>query len=150
MAKNEPAGGTVADVLWGLVSRKGSSSRWRGTGDPEAQVRDADLLPRGSQALDPWPNPRSAPGNKWSPNLDHYPELDKDGGERKPWNVRLAHVYCNVMDRGLRTRIRAMLEKDPSLSFKEIAARLTRKHSIEVPPPYESWTAGLVRKVCVS
>ena len=82
--------------------------------------------------------------------MDHYPELDKDGGDRKPWNVRLAHVHCNNMDRGLRTRIRAMLEKDPSLSFKEIAARLTRRHSIEVPPPYESWTAGLGRKVCVS
>jgi hypothetical protein len=42
-----------------------------------------------------------------------------------------------------------MLEKNSSLSCKEIAARLTRRH-IEVPPPYESWTAGLVRKACVS
>ena len=38
-------------VLWSLVSRRGSSSRWRGTGVSEAQVRDADLLPPGSQAF---------------------------------------------------------------------------------------------------
>jgi hypothetical protein len=151
MEKNNPAGGTVAERLLGLGVKRGILLEMARNGQIPRLKCEMPICYRGDRRLfDPWPNPRSAPGNKWSPNLDHYPELDKDGGERKPWNVRLAHVHCNSMDRGLRSRIRAMLEKDPSLSFKEIAARLTRRHSIEVPPPYESWTAGLVRKACVS
>jgi hypothetical protein len=54
------------------------------------------------------------------------------------------------MDRGWRTRIRAMLEDDPSRSFKEIAARLNSRPSIEVPPPFESWTAASVRTAYIS
>ena len=43
-----------------------------------------------------------------------------------------------------------MLENDPSISFKEIAAVLNWKPSVQAPPPYESWTAALVRKAYVS
>jgi hypothetical protein len=102
----------------------------------------------GREDFDPWPDPRSAPENKWSPNPDHYPTLKRDGGQRKPWNVRLAHVHCNNMDVGWRLRIREILEKKPTLSFADIAEALNRKKAtVEVPPPAKSWTAKLVRKV---
>jgi hypothetical protein len=106
--------------------------------------------PEGRKHFDPWPAPRYAAEKKWSPNADHYPTLKMDGGQLKPWNVRLAHVHCNNMDYGWRTRIRAMLEKDPALSFEAIAEALNRKGSVDVPPPYKSWTAALVRKAYVS
>jgi hypothetical protein len=73
-----------------------------------------------------------------------------DRGQLKPWNVRLAHVYCNNMDFGWRSRIRRMLEKDPTLSFANIAEALNKKKSVRVPPPAKSWTAKLVRKAYVS
>jgi len=81
--------------------------------------------PNGRTHFDPWPNPRhssghdwspnadhypTSSGHDWSPNADHYPTLKMDGGERKSWNVRLAHVRCNNLDIGWRKRIRAMLE----------------------------------------
>ncbi len=47
--------------------------------------------PDGPEHFDPRPDPRYGPEDKWSPNADHYPVLDKDGGELRPWNVRLAH-----------------------------------------------------------
>ena len=75
--------------------------------------------PDGQEHFDPWPEPRSDPElNKWSPNADHYPTLKRDGGKLKPWNVRLAHKFCNNMDFGWRTRIRTMLEKDPTLLLR--------------------------------
>jgi hypothetical protein len=73
-----------------------------------------------------------------------------DGGFLKPWNVRLAHVHCNNMDFGWRSRIRRMLEKDDTLSFKEIADALNKKETVQVPPPAKSWTAALVRKAYTS
>jgi hypothetical protein len=100
--------------------------------------------PKGREHFDPWPDPRYAPERKWSPSADHYPTLKRDGGKLKPWNVRLAHVHCNSMDFGWRTRIRWMLEKDPLLSFEEIAETLNRKMDVQVPPPATSWTAELV------
>lgn len=106
--------------------------------------------PEGRNRFDKWPDPRKGADPKWSPNADHYPKLKVDGGEIKPWNVRLAHVHCNNMDYGWRTRIRSMLEKEPTLSFKEIASALNKKASVEVPPPYKAWTAALVRKAYVS
>src|SRR5438552_3660191 len=81
----------------------------------------------GRKHFDPWPDPRYAPENKWAPNAHHYPTLKMDGGKLKSWNVRLAHVFCNNMDFGWRKRIRRMLEKDPTLSFEEIAEALTRR-----------------------
>jgi hypothetical protein len=51
---------------------------------------------------------RIAPPPKWSPNADHYPTLKKDNGRLQPSNVRLAHVYCNNMDYGWRSRVRAI------------------------------------------
>ena len=106
--------------------------------------------PKGRDHFDPWPDPRYAPERKWSPSADHYPTLKKDGGKLKPWNVRLAHVHCNNMDFGWRTRIRWMLEKDPALSFEEIAETLNRKMDVQAPPPAKSWTAELVRKAYAS
>jgi hypothetical protein len=94
--------------------------------------------------------PRSAAEREWSPNPDHYPTLKMDRGQLKPWNVRLAHVYCNNMDFGWRSRIRRMLEKDPTLSFANIAEALNKRKSVRVPPPAKSWTAKLVRKAYVS
>lgn len=100
--------------------------------------------------FDPWPDPGSAPENRWSPNPDHFPNLRKDGGERKPWNIRLAHVLCNNLDIGWRRRIRRLLEKDPTRSFADIAEVLNRKKRVQVPPGFESWTAEIVRNVYVS
>ena len=106
--------------------------------------------PKGPAHFDPWPDPRYAPGHDWSPNADHHPTLKMDGGQRRPWNVRLAHVYCNNMDVGWRKRIRRMLEKDPTLSFSKIAEALNKKKLVHVPPGAESWTAKRVRKAYVS
>ena len=107
--------------------------------------------PDGREHFDPWPESRSDPElNKWAPNADHYPTLKRDGGQRKPWNVRLAHKFCNNMDFGWRTRIRTMLEKDPTLPFDKIAEALNRKKTVLEPPGEESWTADLVRKAYVS
>lgn len=106
--------------------------------------------PEGPEHFDPWPDPRYAPERKWSPNADHYPTLKMDGGQLKPWNVRLAHVFCNNMDFGWRKRIRRMLEKDPTLSFERIAEALNRKKGQLVPPEADSWTAEIVRRAYVS
>jgi hypothetical protein len=106
---------------------------------------------KGRTHFDSWPSPRRAsPEAKWAPNPDHYPTLRRDGGQLKPWNVRLAHVHCNNMDMGWRSRIRAMLERDPALSFHEIAEALNRKQKVLLPPKKHSWTANLVRKLYVS
>jgi hypothetical protein len=106
--------------------------------------------PDGRQRFDPWPDSRQAPERDWSPNPDHYPTLRMDHGPLKPWNVRLAHAYCNNMDFGWRSRIRRMLEKDPTLSFAKIAEALNKKKTVRAPPPAKSWTAKLVRKAYVS
>jgi hypothetical protein len=76
--------------------------------------------PDGERHLDAWPEPPSSPENRWSPNADHYPTLKMDGGKLTPWNVRLAHVFCNVMDVGWRKRIRTMLQKNPTMSFEQM------------------------------
>jgi hypothetical protein len=91
--------------------------------------------PDGRMHFDPWPEPRYDPElNKWSPNADHYPTLKRDGGKLKPWNVRLAHKFCNNMEDGWRKRIRSMLEKEPTRSFDAIAKTLNRKKKVLVPP----------------
>jgi hypothetical protein len=94
--------------------------------------------------------PKTTPFPDWAPNADHYPKLKMDDGHLDPWNVRLAHVYCNNMDDGWRKRIRRMVEKDPTLSFKAIAEALNRKKKSIAPPGAKSWTARLVRKAYVS
>jgi hypothetical protein len=106
--------------------------------------------PNGREHFDAWPVPPHAAGHEWSPNADHYPTLKMDGGKLKPWNVRLAHVSCNNTDFGWRKRIRRMLEKNPTLSFEEIAEVLNKKKRVHVPPPAESWTAEIVRQAYVS
>jgi hypothetical protein len=106
--------------------------------------------PDGRKLFDPWPDPRHAPEHKWSPNPDHYPKLKMDGGKLVPWNVRLAHVFCNNMDYGWRKRVRSMLEKNSRISFDEIAQSLNRKKTVHRPPKSESWTAESVREAYVS
>jgi hypothetical protein len=106
--------------------------------------------PKGRRHFDPWPSPPHVPGHDWSPNADHHPRLRMDGGPLRPWNVRLAHVFCNNTDFGWRKRIRQMLEDDPTLSFDKIAEALNRKKDKHVPPGAKVWTAKLVRKAYVS
>ena len=73
----------------------------------------------------------AGPKNKWVPNPDHYPMLNMKLGKLVPWNVRLAHVWCNNIDFSLRKRIRTLLEKDLSLSFEQLAEqRNTRKGAL--------------------
>jgi hypothetical protein len=105
--------------------------------------------PQGSRHFEA--RPRTTPLPRWAVNPDHYPKLKMDGGHLDPWNVRLAHVFCNVMDVGWRRRIRAMLEKNPTMSFEQIAEALNRKLSVHVPPDAKGeWTAELVRRAYVS
>jgi hypothetical protein len=106
--------------------------------------------PLGREHFDPWPDPKFAPKNRWSPNADHYPRLKMHGGKLTPWNVRLAHVFCNRQDYGWRSRILAMLKKKPNLSFEEIAEVLNRRKSVLLPPDAEKWTAEIVRRAYVS
>ena len=94
--------------------------------------------------------PKTTPFPDWAPNADHYPRLKMDDGHLDPWNVRLAHVYCNNLDVGWRSRIRSMLEKEPARSCKSITDALNKKKNVQVPFDEESWTAKLVRKVYVS
>jgi hypothetical protein len=105
---------------------------------------------KGRTTFDPWPDPKYLPANRWAPNPDHYPQLKRDGGKLTPWNVRLAHVYCNSMDYSWRARIRSMLEKTPTLGFEEIADRLNGAKTPVVPPDSETWTAKRVREAYVS
>lgn len=106
---------------------------------------------KGRTHFDAWPSPRrAAPEAKWAPNPDHYPKLKRDGGKLEPWNVRMAHVHCNNMNEGWRSRIRSMLERDPTLSFQEIADALNRKERVLLPPNKRMWAANLVRKLYVS
>jgi hypothetical protein len=99
--------------------------------------------PKGRAAFDPVTTPRS----KWAPSPDHYPTLKSAGGHLVPANVRLAHVWCNNLDYGWRTRVRTLLGKGKSLD--EIAETLNRKG---VPPAHGTnrWTAAMVRKAYVS
>ena len=148
---NREVQGTVAERLKALGAKKvliemaknGQILRLR-CEMPTCYCRD------GRQHFDPWPDAQHASEREWSPNADHYPTLRMDGGHAKPWNVRLAHVYCNNMGFGWRSRIRRMLEKDPTLSFAKIADALNKKTTVRVPPPATSWTAKLVRKAYVS
>src|SRR5688500_18898174 len=51
-------------------------------------------------------DPVTARPNKWAPSPDHYPILKSAGGQLRPENVRLSHVWCNNLDYGRRTQIR--------------------------------------------
>ena len=64
----------------------------------------------------------------------------------------LPHGSCNCgpFNFAWRSRIRHMLEKQPDLSFQQIADVLNRKKSVEVPPPAKSCTAATVRRVYAS
>ena len=91
--------------------------------------------------------PRSTPLTAWAPSPDHYPRLKADGGHLVPWNVRLAHVRCNLLDYTWRSRIRRMLEK--GMSLEEIAGELNKK-GVQRPHGSSSWSAKAVRKAFVS
>lgn len=58
---------------------------------------------------------KSIPPPKWAPSPDHYPILKSAGGQLRPDNVRLSHVFCNNRDYGWRTKIKALLAKEMSL-----------------------------------
>ena len=98
---------------------------------------------KGRGAFDPVTTPRT----KWAPSPDHYPILKSAGGRLVPENVRLAHIWCNNLDYGRRTQIRALLAKGKSLA--EIADILNGKG---IPPAHGTnrWTAAMVRKAYVS
>jgi hypothetical protein len=83
---------------------------------------------KGRGAFDPVTTPRT----KWAPSPDHYPILKSAGGQLRPENVRLSHIWCNNRDYGWRTQIRTLLAKGKSLA--EIAEALNSKG---VPPRYE-------------
>ena len=102
--------------------------------------------PQGRYKFDPWPPDRTSNKRDWAPNADHYPTLKRDGGQLKPWNVRLAHVFCNNTDTGWRLRIRAMLEAEPTMSFEAIAEVLNRRKERFVPPGANKWTTARVRE----
>jgi hypothetical protein len=98
---------------------------------------------KGRGAFDPVTTPRT----KWAPSPDHYPILKSAGGQLRPENVRLSHIWCNNRDYGWRTQIRTLLAKGKSLA--EIADALNNKG---VPPAHGTnrWTAAMVRKAYVS
>jgi hypothetical protein len=98
---------------------------------------------KGRGAFDPVTTPRT----KWAPSPDHYPILKSAGGRLVPENVRLAHIWCNNLDYGRHTEIRALLAKGKSLA--EIADILNGKG---IPPAHGTnrWTAAMVRKAYVS
>jgi len=106
--------------------------------------------PHGPEHFDRWPESKHGPEVKWCPNPDHYPVLDKDGGELDPWNVRLAHVECNNIDYHWRERVRFMLEETPTLSFEALAEALNGKPKVPKPFGVESWTAEILRTAYVS
>lgn len=93
--------------------------------------------------------PPKTPFPDWAPNADHYPKLRMDGGHLDPWNVRLAHVLCNSEDVAWRRRIRRMLEKDPNLSFAQIAKALNEE-GVRPTPGTNAWSARTTRKAYVS
>lgn len=92
-------------------------------------------------------DPKTAPMTNWAPNSDHYPRLKRDGGHLVPENVRLAHVFCNRVDYGWRTKIKAMLQKGRSL---EAIADALMRQGVQRPHGSPRWTAELVRAVYVS
>src|SRR4051794_23944633 len=69
----------------------------------------------------------TTPRTKWAPSPDHYPILKSAGGQLRPENVRLSHIWCNNRDYGWRT----LLAKGNSLA--EIAEALNSKG---VPPAH--------------
>ncbi len=93
--------------------------------------------------------PKTTPFPDWAPNADHYPKLKMDGGHLDPWNVRLAHVSCNAVDVAWRGRIHRMLEKDPRMSFEQIAKALNDK-GVRPPHGTNTWSAATARKAYVS
>jgi len=98
---------------------------------------------KGRAAFDQVTTPRT----KWAPSPDHYPILKSAGGQLRPENVRLSHIWCNNRDYGWRMQIRTLLAKGKSLA--EIADALNTK---DVPPAHGTnrWTAAMVRKAYVS
>ncbi|HCO03646.1 MAG TPA: hypothetical protein DIT48_09870 [Actinobacteria bacterium] len=90
---------------------------------------------------------KSIPPPKWAPSPDHYPILKSAGGQLRPDNVRLSHVFCNNRDYGWRTKIKALLAKE--MSLEAIAQELNRR---KVPTAHggNKWSAPSVRKAFVS
>src|SRR5947207_9468898 len=112
-------------------------------------MRDADvLLPTGTPSL------RASPEDDAAPEMgtESQPLPSAQDGWGAPRSVERASraCLCNNTDYGWRNRIRAMPEKEPNLSFEDIAETLNEKKAVLVPPGAESWTAALVRKAYAS
>jgi hypothetical protein len=58
---------------------------------------------------------KGQPMPNWAPNADHYPVLRSRKGILTADNVRLAHVWCNNLDVGLRRKISTMIKRAMSL-----------------------------------
>ena len=87
------------------------------------------------------------PDTDWDPTIDHYPILRSNGGERVPWNVRLAHKLCNREDYAWRARITEMIKEGRSL--QEMADELNAKGVLR-PHGSTAWTPEGVRREFVS
>lgn len=87
------------------------------------------------------------PDGDWDPTIDHFPIRKAMGGDRVPWNVRLAHKLCNREDAAWRDRITEMI-KD-GMSLREMAEELNRKGVLR-PNGSKAWTAENVRREFVS
>jgi hypothetical protein len=86
------------------------------------------------------------PDTDWDPTIDHYPILKSNGGERVPWNVRLAHKLCNREDYAWRARVTDMIKEGRSLA--EMADELNRTGVLR-PNGSAAWTAESVRRAFV-
>lgn len=117
--------------------------------------RDRDWVAAGSVTEPPrrWPSAISGP--------DGLPPVRSDrlklsepalAGLERPGSATLVGqmLQRGIMDFGWRSRIRNMLEKDPTVSFDEIAEVLNRKKHVHRPPGAKQWTAAIVRKAYVS
>src|SRR3954453_10562413 len=68
-------------------------------------------------------DPVTTPRTKWAPSPDHYPILKSAGGQLRPENVRLSHVWCNNRDYGWRTQIRTIAAS--TLAASDVGQRLS-------------------------
>ena len=87
------------------------------------------------------------PDSDWDPTLDHYPILKSNGGHKDPWNVRLAHKWCNREDGAGRARVTRMIKEHRSLA--EMADELNRLGVLH-PSGTGPWTPELVRAAFVA
>ncbi len=94
--------------------------------------------------------PKTTPLPKMGTESQPLPSAQDGWGAPRSVERASRACLCNNTDYGWRNRIRAMPEKEPNLSFEDIAETLNEKKAVFVPPGAESWTAALVRKAYAS